>query len=69
MDDPRCQITAIETEDPRCKGLLNGAVVVMEDLRCSSLAYRGSMEMEDPRCRRMATEMEDPRCRGMHKAW
>jgi hypothetical protein len=69
MDDPRCKIAAIETDDPRCKGLLNGAVIVMEDLRCMSLIYRVSIEMDDPRCRSSATEMDDPRCRGLQRTW
>jgi hypothetical protein len=69
MDDPRCRIAAIETEDSRCKGLLDGAVIEMEDPRCVSLLYRGSTEMDDPRCRSTATEMEDPRCRGLQRSW
>jgi len=39
MDDPRCKIAAIETEDPRCKSLLNGMVIEVEDFRCKSLRY------------------------------
>jgi len=69
MDDPRCKIAAIEMEDSRCNGLLNGMVVEMEDLRCRSLLYRAPKEMEDPRCRSTGTEMDDPRCRSLSRAW
>jgi hypothetical protein len=69
MDDPRGKIAAIEMDDCRCSGLLNGMVIEMEDLRCKSLLYRAANEMEDPRCRNNPIEMEDPRCRGLSRAW
>lgn len=68
MDDPRCKIAAIETDDSRCSGLLNGMVIEMEDLRCKSLLYRAS-GMEDPRCASTAIEMDDPRCNSLSRAW
>jgi hypothetical protein len=37
-------------EDPRCKGLLQGVAI----------------EMDDPRCKIVAIEVEDPRCRSLH---
>jgi len=69
MDDPRCMVAAIETEDARCKSLLDGMVIEVEDFRCKSLHYSLTIEMEDPRCRRTASEMEDPRCRNLSRAW
>jgi hypothetical protein len=63
MDDPRRKVAAIEAEDARCNGLLNGMAIEVEDYRCESLRYSASMEMEDPRCRQSASEMDDPRCR------
>jgi hypothetical protein len=46
------RIAAMKAEDLRCKGLITGVVV----------------EMEDPRCKSAAIEMEDPRCRGLNRA-
>jgi len=69
MEDPRCKIAAIEMDDSRCSGLLNGMVIETEDLRCKSLRYRATNEMDDPRCARTAIEMEDPRCRSQSRAW
>jgi len=69
MDDPRCKIAAIATDDSRCSGLLNGMVIEMEDLRCKGLLYRAADEMEDPRCCRTVLEMDDPRCKGLSRAW
>lgn len=69
MDDPRCKIAAIGIDDSRCRGLLNGMIVEMEDLRCIGLHYRASNRMEDPRCGGTAHEMDDPRCRGLSRDW
>lgn len=71
MEDSRCKIAAIEADDPRCRGLLSGAVIEMEDPRCKDLSkdvmLRGvAAEADDPRCKIMAIEVEDPRCRGLH---
>jgi hypothetical protein len=66
MEDPRCTIAAMETEDPRCMNLCNGMVIGMEDLRCESLLRSAVTEMEDPRCRTVAHATEDPRCRSLH---
>ena len=63
MDDPRCKVAAIETEDARCKSLLSGMATEVEDYRYESLRHSVSIEMEDPRCRQSASEMDDPRCR------
>jgi len=69
MEDPRCKIAAVKTEDPRCKNLLSGVEIEMEDLRCMSLAIRVVIGMEDPRCRIEAVKTEDPRCQNLHMMW
>ena len=48
----------IEMEDPRCTIV----AMEMEDPRCMSLRSGAALGMEDPRCRIAAHEMEDPRC-------
>ena len=71
MEDPRCKIAAMAMEDSRCKGMLRGVEIEMEDPRCMSLPNRVSppnrvlLEMEDPRCKIAAMAMEDPRCKGL----
>ena len=37
MEDPRCQIAAIEMEDSRCTDIPNSGVIQVEDRRCESL--------------------------------
>lgn len=63
MDDPRYKVAASETEDARCKSLLNGMGIEVDDYRYKRLSHSVSIEMDDPRCRNTATEMDDPRCR------
>jgi hypothetical protein len=50
MEEPRCKIAAMKTDDPRCRGLLNGVVIEVEDPRCKGLGERAAVEMDDPRC-------------------
>ena len=69
MNEPRCKIAAFEIDDPRCGKLLDGVVIVIEDLRCRNLGDRLVLEMEDPRCSRTAMKMEDPRCVSMFMTW
>jgi hypothetical protein len=68
MEDSRCKIAAMRTEDLRCKGLTTGVEVEM-DPRYKGLCYGMATETEDPRCKRAVTEMEDPRCKGLNQAW
>jgi len=67
MDDPRYRVAAIETEDARCKSLLKGMGIEVEDYRYERLRYSVSIEMDDPRCKSTATEMDDPRCRNFSR--
>ena len=68
MEDPRCKMAAMRTEDPRCNNMLRGVVIEMEDHRCKGLLQgtilrSTSIEIEDPRYNSFAVvEMEDPRC-------
>ncbi len=62
MEDPRCRVAAVESEDLRCKFLLQGMEIEVEDLRCRNLGYNRAVGMEDPRCNRVAMVMDDPRC-------
>ena len=55
MEDPRCKIAAVRTEDPRCSSLLRGVVL--------------ELEIEDPRCRKLEIEVEDPRCKALLVRW
>ena len=74
MEDPRCKIAAVQTEDPRCNSLLRGVVIEIEYHRCKGV-LQGPMlagvaiEMEDPRCQRVAIEIEDPRCQSLLMMW
>jgi hypothetical protein len=68
MEESRCRIAAMRSEDLRCKGLITGVVVDI-DPRYKGLYYGRSTEMEDPRCRSAVVEMEDPRCKGLNRAW
>ena len=71
MEDPRCTIAAIGTEDPRCNSMHRGVVIEMEDHRCKGLLQgvtlrSVSIAIEDPRYSIAAVvEMEDPRCSGL----
>jgi hypothetical protein len=69
MEDPRCRIAAIETEDHRCKSLVSGVVIEMEDPRLKCLFWRMALEIEDPRCMRVTVEMEDHRCKNLSMTW
>ena len=68
MEDSRCRIAAIGTEDPRCSSLISGVAIEMEDHRCRGLLqgtmYTGAViQIDDPRCNSgMGIAMEDPRC-------
>jgi hypothetical protein len=53
MEDHRCRIAAVKTEDPRYGSLLRGVTI----------------EIEDPRCRSLEIEVEDPRCKAMFMIW
>lgn len=68
MEESRCRVAAMSSEDLRCNGLIVG-VVVEKDPRYMGLCYGTATEMEDPRCRIAVTEMEDPRCKGLNRAW
>ena len=65
MEDPRCKIAAVELDDTRCKGLIQGVAIEVEDPRCKSLSYRATKEMDDPRCASLAMKMDDPRCQSL----
>ena len=67
MEESRCRVAAMRTEDSRCNKLIAGVVVEM-DPRYKGLWLGLVAEMEDPRCRIAVTEMEDPRCRGLNWA-
>jgi len=69
MEDPRCNIVAIETDDLRCRYSFGGVVMEIEDLRCKSLIDRVALEVEDARCNRLATRMDDPRCKSLLMTW
>ena len=69
MEDPRCRIAALEMDDLRCKGLLSGVMIEVEDPRYKSLYYRAALEIEDPRCNRVPIKMEDPRCTSLLVPW
>jgi len=68
MEESRCRVAAMSSEDLRCSGLMVG-VMIEKDPRYKDLHYGTSTEMEDPRCRIAMTEMEDPRCKGMNWTW
>jgi hypothetical protein len=65
MEDSRCRIAAVESDDPRCKDLIQGVEIGMEDHRCKSLPFSMATEMEDPRCKSEAMVMDDPRCQSL----
>jgi len=66
MEDSRCKVAAAESEDLRCKSLLQGVEIEMEDPRCKYLSYKRVIEMDDPRCQIAAMKMDDPRCQNLH---
>jgi hypothetical protein len=68
MEDSRCRIAAMRTEDLRCKGLITGADIET-DPRYRGLGYGRETEMDDPRCKSVVIAMEDPRCKGLNRAW
>jgi len=69
MENPRCKIAAVKTDDPRCDGLLGGLAVGIEDARCANLSFNMRAEINDPRCMPLATQPEDPRCNGLLAQW
>ena len=69
MEDPRCKIVTMKTEDPRCESLLTGVTLEMEDPRCKSLINRAVIEMDELRCWNVAVDIEDPRCNNLFKTW
>jgi hypothetical protein len=69
MEDSRCRIVALETDELRCRSPLNGVAIEMEDLRCKSLSNRVVLEIEDPRCGAIVIQTEDPRCNNLHLNW
>ena len=69
MEDLRCKIVAMKTEDLRCGSLLSGVAIEMEDPRCKSLLNRVVIEMDEPRCRNVAIDIEDPRCNNLLMTW
>jgi len=69
MEDYRCRMVAAETEDLRCKSLLDGAVNEAEDPRYRFLRTRTKIEVEDCRCNAVAMTTEDPRCQGLVSKW
>lgn len=71
MEDSRCRIAAIKVEDPRCRSLLMGVEIEMEDPRYKGphqdvILKGATIEIEDARCKRVGIEMEDPRCWSLH---
>jgi len=69
MEFSRCKIVAIEIDDPRGAGHLQGVSIDVEDSRCRSLAEGQMLEVEDARCRHTRVVMEDPRCQNLHMKW
>jgi len=69
MEDHRCRIAAVKTEDPRYGSLLRGVTIEIEDPRCCSLLRGIEIEVDDPRCRSLEIEVEDPRCKAMFMIW
>ena len=63
MEDPRCRITANVSEDPRCKNLLSGVTVDVDDPRCNHGLYCLVVHREKFWYGKEALQMEDPRCR------
>lgn len=69
MEDSRCRIVAIETDELRGRSPVNGMVIEMDDLRCKGLSNQVVLEIEDPRCGGIAIQMEDPRCNNLRLSW
>ena len=65
LEDSRCGVAAVLSDDLRCKSLIQGVSIGLEDPRCKSLGYGSVTEMDDPRCKRAAIEMDDPRCQNL----
>ena len=69
MEFSRCEMVAIEVDDPRGAGLSGGVSIALEDPRCRGLAERLMLEVEDARCSHPLVVMEDPRCQSLHMKW